>query len=240
MSCARATAQDIRRWFVFSSVIVSLGCASETQMSPPDPSNPLPPGVQAKGADFRQQIAPFTATNSHERDRKAKCLFCSNVKVRIEALGNTYDIDPSNPLKTGRPVAHLVNLGGKTEKHYSLLPQAEAEYYLWVDSKSPSQAQWTLLELSHVTDSVYAALPTDLNYCHKYLPGNHVSDADFAEYKKDGPCKVDISQANPKVSQASLMPTSAFVALLEHAFAFLAASASTEGGWIYCYNGCCT
>ena len=239
MSCARATARDIGRWFVFSSVIVSLGCARGTQMSPPNPSNPLPPGVQAKGADFLKQVAPYTSKNPHERDRTAKSFFPSKTKVLIEALGNTYDIKPNNPPATGRPVAHLVNLGKKTEKYYGLLPQAEAEYYLWVDSKSPSQARWTLLELSHVTDSVYAALPADLNYCHKYTSGTPVSDADFAEARKAGACDVPIKEANPKVSQASLMPTSAFVALLEHAFAFLQVSVATEGGWIYCYNGCC-
>lgn len=243
MSCARATPRDIGRWFVFSSVIVSLGCVRETQMSQPNPSNPLPPGVQAKGADFLKQIDPYKAgPNPRIRDREAKCfIYCSKIQVQIEPLGNTYDIDPSNPPKTGRPVAHLVNLDKKkTEKHYGLLPKDQAEYYLWVDSKSPSQARWTLLELSHVTDSVYAALPTDLNYCHKYTSGTPVSDADFAEDRKDGACDVPIKEANPKVSQASLIPTSAFVALLEHAFAFLQALASTEGGWIYCYNGCCT
>ncbi|HVS59936.1 MAG TPA: hypothetical protein VHE82_04480 [Gemmatimonadaceae bacterium] len=240
MSCARATARDIGRWFVFSSVIVSLGCARETQMSPPDPSNPLPTGVEHKGPDFLKQIAPSTAINAHERDRTAKSFFPSKTKVLIEALGNTYDINPNSPPNTGRPVAHLVNRGEKTEKHYGLLPQAEAEYYLWVDAKSATQAQWTLLELSHATDSVYAGLPQDLNYCHKYMGGKPVSDADFAEYRKDGACDVPITEPSPKVSQASLIPTSAFVALLEHAFAFLAAYAKTDGGWIYCYNGCCT
>ncbi len=165
MSCARATAQGVGRWFVFFSVIVSLGCMRVTQVPPPDPSNPVPIGVQRKGADFRQQIASYTPTgNSHRRGRRAKCVFCWNVQVEIEGLGNTSDIDPSKAPKIGRPVAHLVNLDKeKTEKHYGLLPETQAEYYLWVDSTPDSKARWTLLELSKVTDSVYAALPKNLN-----------------------------------------------------------------------------
>jgi hypothetical protein len=240
MSCARTTPRNVGRWFAFSSVIVSLGCATEMEVPPPNPSNPLPKGVQAKGADFRAQIGPYTAANPHDRDRKAKCLFCSKINVHIEALGNTPDIKPYSPPAIGRPVAHLVNTDKKKiEKYYGLLPQDQAEYYLWVDAKSKTQAQWTLLQLSHITDSVYAGLPAALNYCHKdsvtYAP-----DADFAEYRKDGACNVPIPAASPSVSQASLMSTSAFVALLQRALALLTALAPNGGGWISCSNGCCT
>ena len=105
--------------------------------------------------------------------------------MRIEAVDKTYEIDPKNPPTTGRPVAHLVNLGKKVEKHYGLLPNdnGNVEYYLWVDARSPTQAQWTLLQLSRVTHTVTAAQSMDLNYCHKYndVPPKNVSEADFAK-----------------------------------------------------------
>lgn len=245
MSCARATTRNIRRWFALSSVIVSLGCVTETELAPPNPANHLPKDVEAKGADFRRQIAPYTPTNPHDRDRKAKCDFCSKIKVRIEALGITTDINPLNPPATGRPVAHLVNMDNnkKIEKYYGLLPHEQAEYYLWVDAKSSTQAQWTLLELSHKTDSVYAALPANLNYCHKYPEGTYPSEADFANdrarEKKEGDCNVPITEATAKVSEASVMFNSGFVAVFRRVLALLTVAPS-GGGWISCSNGCCT
>ena len=240
MSCARATTRNVGSWFAFFSVIVSLGCVPEMEFPPPNRSNPLPKGVAAKGADFRAQIAQYRPIKPYERDRKAKCSSCSKIRVHIEALGNTSDIDPKNPPTTGRPVAHLFNMDKKEiEKYYGLLPQDQAEYYLWVDAKSATQAQWTLLQLSHITDSVYAALPTDLNYCHKYATP-YPPEADFAEYRKEGDCNVPIPEASPKVSQASLLSTSGFVAVLHRVLALLTVYAPNGGGWISCSNGCCT
>jgi hypothetical protein len=241
MSCACATTRNVGMWFAFSSVIVSLGCAPGTEVPPPDRSNRLPTGVQAKGADFRAQIAPYAPINPHDRGRKAKCRFCWKTKVHIEALGDPTNIDPKNPPATGRPVAHLVNLDNKkTEEYYGLLPHHQADYYLWVDAKSGTQAQWTLLELSHSTDSVYAALPANLNYCHKDSTVTYTPDADFAEYRKEGACNVPIPETSPKVTQASLLSTFAFVALLQRALALLTVFAPSGGGWISCSNGCCT
>jgi hypothetical protein len=116
---------------------------------------------------------------------------------------------------------------------------AQAEYYLWVDSTPDSKASWTLLELSKVTDSAYAALPKNLNYCHKYTYAP-VSEADFARDRKEGACDIPIPEPNPKVSQASLVSSSVVIALLKHAFAFLTTFAQTDGGWVSCSNGCCT
>ena len=243
MSCASATTRDIRRLIAFSSVIVLLGCVRVAQLPPPDPSNPLPKGVEQKEVDFLRQIQSFKPNNnSHDRDRTAKgncfLFWCPKTKVRIVALGDTYDINPKNPPTDGRPVAHLANLGKKVEKYYGLLPQDQADYYLWVDAKSSSQAQWTLLELSHVTNTVTAALPSDLNYCHLYKERVTVSDADFAQDRPEGPCNVPLPDPSPKVSKASLMPT-AFIAVLKNAVAFLLL-ATGGGGWISCSNGCCT
>jgi len=211
------------------------------EVPPPDPSNPLPKDIKsAAEADFLKQIEPYkpvATVNKHDRPADGCFLgMCPKTKVSIVALGDTYEIDPENPPTVGRPVAHLANMGDKAEKYYSLLPQSQADYYLWVDAKSPTQAQWTLLELSHVTHTVIAAKPTDLNYCHKY-DTQKKSDADFAEFKHKE-CDWKISEPSAKVSQASLLPT-AVIAVFQNAFAFLAV-ASTGGGWISCSNGCCT
>jgi hypothetical protein len=241
MSCARAANRDIRKWLALSSVVVSLGCMSVVNVPPPDPSNPLPKDVKPTEADFLAQIAPYKPVGTgHPHDRPADGCFLGwcpkKTTVNIVALGDTYEIDPEAPPTVGRPVAHLANLGDKVEKYYGLLPQSQADYYLWVDAKSATRAQWTLLELSHVTHTVTAAKPTDLNYCHKY-DTKKVSDADFAEFKHKT-CDWQIPDAAAKVSQASLIPT-AFSAVLHNVLAFLSA-ASTGGGWIACSNGCCT
>jgi hypothetical protein len=242
MSCARATTRDISRWFAFSSVIVLLGCVRVAELPPPDPSNPLPKGVERNEADFLKQIDPYKPTNNpHERQRKAEGCFlgwCPKTVVRIVGLGNTYDINPKSPPTAGRPVAHLANLGKKVEKYYGLLPQGQADYYLWVDAKSSTQAQWTLLQLSHSTHTITAALPTDLNYCHLYKERVTVSEADFAQDRPQGPCNVEFPDPVAKVSQASIIPT-ALVAVFQNLLAFLA-FAPDGGGWIYCSNGCCT
>jgi hypothetical protein len=250
MSCARATTRDMKRLFVLSSVMVGLGCMRVSEVGPPDPSNPLPRGVQASEADFLKQIDPYKPIINHPdpRDRTAKgtCLFgwCPRTSIRIEAVGDTYTINPKNPPAIGRPVAHLVNLGNKVEKHYGLVPngKGQVDYYFWVDAKSPTQAQWTLLQLSHVTHTVTAALPTDLNYCHIYKQPTPTSDADFAQYRPEGPCDVPKAEARAKISQASLIPVSALIALLQHMFVFLQLTdfALSDGAWIYCSNGCCT
>jgi hypothetical protein len=241
MSCARATHREIRRWFALSSVIVSFGCMRVAEAPRTNPSNQLPKGVEPKEADFINQIAPFAAVlPPHDHDRTAEgCILwvCpKKTKVTIGALGDTYDINPESPPAQGRPVAHLVNIGDKVEKHYGLVPNSQSDYYLWVDAKSSTQAQWTLLEVSHVTHMVTAAEPTDLNYCHKYET-KKTSDADFAEFKHPK-CDWKISEPTAKVSQASMIPA-AFMAVFENALALLAV-ASTGGGWIACSNGCCT
>jgi hypothetical protein len=212
------------------------------QVPPPDPSNPLPRDIKsAAEADFLKQINAFKpAPIPHERERTADGCFLGlclrKTTVRIVALGDTYEIDPENPPTVGRPVALLVNLGKKTEKYYGLLPQSQADYYLWVDAKSSKKAQWTLLELSHTTHTVIAAMPTDLNYCVKY-DSKTLSDADFAEFKHKK-CDWPIPEPSAKVSQASMIPA-ALIAVFQNAFAFLAV-ASAGGGWISCSNGCCT
>lgn len=240
MSCARATTRDIRRWIAFSSVIVSLGCAGIKELSRPSPDNPLPPGVEKNEADFLRQIANFAPGDSlHERERKANgcfLIFCPKTRVQIVPLGDTHTIDPYKPPSSGRVVAQLVNLGNKTEKYYGLLPQAEADYYLWVDAKKATQAQWTLLQLSHRTHTVTAALPAELHYCHKYDYTVTKSNADFAKNRPEGKCDWPIPET--KISRASLLPTR-LNALLENVFAFLAFAAE-GGGWISCSNGCCT
>jgi hypothetical protein len=174
------------------------------------------------------------------RKRRA-CLLCTKVDVMIEAVGITSEIDPNNAPVDGRPVAHMINLDDKkTEKYYGLRPQAQADYYLWVDRKpGTTRARWTLLEVSHTANMVLAGEPTDLNYCHKYTvnPAN-ASDADFANERSEGPCNV-LLPPTAAMTRMSLWPDPLMM-VIERAVAALKDFAKLEGGWIYCSNGCCT
>lgn len=244
MSRSSATARKVGRWSVICSVIAALACVKG--LAPPDPNNQLPDGVTNDTLAFQKKIAQYPlSTTSHERPRKAKCFLslCSRIDVRIEAMGNTLAIDPDSAPASGLPVAHLVNLDNKkTERFYGLLPGTQAEYYLWVDRKAGSnKARWTLLQVSHTANSVTAAAPTDLTLCHKRELGAPPPkpDADFAEYRDDGPCDVPLP-AELKVSQASLFPLPVFGAFLAHVAAVLSNGFELEGGWIECSNGCCT
>lgn len=243
MSRSSGAARDVGRCFVICSAIAMLGCGPE--LPPPDPSNPLPPGVQADTGQYRQQLAQYPMSrNSHTRNRKAKCFLnlCSGIDVRIQAIGNTLDIDPENGPASPVPVAHLVNLDStKTEKFYGLLPGNQAEYDLWVGRRTTSnKAQWWLVQRSLTANSVTAAQPRELDYCHIRGPSDpKSSDADFAEYRYERGCDHPVKAAAAKVSQASLFPTPIF-AFLAHLGAILATAYRTEGGWIDCANGCCT
>jgi hypothetical protein len=240
------TTRDVQRWLVMiCSVIGALGCAKS--ISPPAPANPLPDGVISDTLDFQKKIAPYGVSSTpHHRQREAMCFLklCSRIDVRIEAMGNTNAIDPDNAPTHGLPVAHLHNHDkNRTERSMGLLPGTQAEYYLWVDRKpgGSNHARWTLLQVSHTSNSVTAAEPADLNLCHKRERGvQPTSDADFTEYRYHGPCNVPPPAVGLKVSQSSLFPSASFGAVLAHVVDFLAAALQTEGGWIDCNNGCCT
>lgn len=238
------TARGVGKLLAISAAFVALGCG--TQLDPPDPSNPLPAGVQSDSGRYREQVAQFPMNrNSHTRHRKAKCFLglCSGVDVSIEALGNTLAIDPENAPETAVAVAHLVNLDKKkTEKFYGLLPGDRAEYDLWVSRRAGStKAQWTLVQRSLTSSAVIAAKPRNLNYCHLRGPDvPAVSDADFAANQNHGACDYPIPDSEEKVSRASLFSNSTFSALLGHVTAILLPSTRVGGGWIDCVRGCCT
>jgi hypothetical protein len=244
MTRPSGTARGVWTLLAISSAIAAVGCGPE--LDPPDPSNPLPPGVQSDTGKYREQIAEFPMTrNSHTRHRKAKCFLglCSGIDVRIEALGNTLAIDPENAPETAVAVAHLVNLDrNKKEKFYGLLPGNEAEYDLWVSRRPGSnKAQWTLVQRSLTSGAVTAAQPRYLDYCHLRGPNDPtVSDADFAENQNHGACDQPIIETAQGVSRASLFPTSVFSALLGHVTRFFDSPTRTQGGWIDCARGCCT
>ena len=141
----------------------------------------------------RSRLLRLATLHTNERERR-RGAFCSARKPEYKSFRSVRPI-PSiliNHRALGVPLRHLVNLGNKTEKYYGLLPQAEADYYLWVDARTQTQAQWTLLQLSHVTHTVTAALPTDLNYCHQAKYVVTAPDADFAKNRPEGRCNVPI------------------------------------------------
>jgi hypothetical protein len=244
MSRSSGRACDVATWLAICSLIAVIGCAKN--LSPPTRENRLPDGLINDTLDFQKKIAPYSVSvPPHVRKRKAKCFLslCSRIDVSIQAMGNTVAIDPNEGPTSGLPVAHLVNLDKKkTERFFGLLPGAKADYYLWVDRKHNSKhAQWTLVQVSHTENSVIAAEPADLNRCHAYTTSMRaVPDADFTEYKYDGPCTVPLPREEAKVSQASLFPLPVLGALLVHVATFLDTALRSDGGWIECSNGCCT
>jgi hypothetical protein len=242
MNRSIGTVGDVRGWLVICSVIGALGCGAES--GPHYTSNMVPSGVRTDTTQYKQQIAQYPIVRTpHTRKRKAGCwyLACS-VLVTIEGRGNTLAIDPNNGPEPAVLVAHLVNTDPeKTEKYYGLLPGTQAEYDLWVGRIPGSgQAEWRLVKMSHTANSVTAAPPTDLNYCHQPPMGNPTSEADFAADRPEGSCNVPLPAANANVRRSSMTGTPAFIGLLQHALAFLVTYANSGGAWIYCNNGCCT
>lgn len=233
MTRSRRTAENVLGCLAICSGIVAGACGP--QIGPPDASNQPPPNAPTDTAGYRARIAQFPASREvHSRSRNAKCPidgWCGKVTVNIGAMGTTSSIDPNNAPDSAVPVAHLVNVGKKTEKYYGLLPSDEAEYDLWVNKKPGSnKAEWRVVGIMKKTGTLVYGEVTDLALCHSYAVKPGASDADFAEYR-DGDCNV------PRGSASSPIKSSlSFAAFLD----WLLTYSSTGGGWIECPNGCCT
>ena len=236
-------ARAVKSWLLMCAVTGVAGC--DGMVPPPAPGNQLPFGVPSDTTSYREQVALYPASGPvHNRKRKGKCFLCS-VAVNINARGNTLAIDPITGPATPVAVAHLVNTDKHNrEKYYGLLPEDSAEYDLWVGQKGGGSTKtvWWLVETSHVSNSVTAGIPTDLNYCHSPRGPNDPTtpDADFAQYQNHGRCDYDITQTASKVSMASLFPSPILSSFIAHVAAILAEYAKSGGGWIDCNNGCCT
>ena len=240
-----SAATRVAAMLVVGSGALIVGCNRIAgHQSRPDPRNDLPAGVVRNPETFRRSLQGFAPVNPHERDRPADCFLglCRRVKVTIEAMGNTLNISPNNPPPAGSgiPVAHLVNADRKkVEKYYGLKPSATAEYYLWVTAKTPTQAQWTLVEVPMGSGQVNAALPTELSLCHRRGPTDaKTSDADFAEQKHDGKCDARTLGAASSSKTSSMLSVRPLVMAVQEAMGLLFAAA--QGGWIECSMGCCT
>ena len=244
------------KWIVITSAIVALGCPPPGGYPPPRPdwSTPLPTGVDSDAGTFRARLDkgfPRSST-SHTRARAATCRsgsldysghprsLCA-VDVMIEPVGDTRLIDPDNAPVMGVAVARIENLDTvDTEAKFGFRPGIQALYYLWVDRKPGStKARWTILQVPMGAGIVTAGYQKDLKLCHEYKPVS--SDADFLEYKDYRPCTALASAEKPDISQASLVSTERFSALVGRVAAFLRKDfTAAQGGWISCSAGCCT
>jgi hypothetical protein len=244
------------KWVVVTTAIVALGCPPPSGFPPPIPdwSTPLPTGVDSNAGTFRAVLKGFPrSSTSHMRARAATCrpgsldsrghprILCA-VDVMIEPVGNTMLIDPENAPATGAPVARIENLDSvDTEARFGFRPGIQALYYLWVDRKPGStKARWTILQVPISAGIVTAGYQADLRRCHVYTPTS--SDADFVEYKDYGRgCDSLATAEKPSISQASLISTKQFAALVGRVAAFLRGElTAAQGGWISCSGGCCT
>jgi hypothetical protein len=171
------------------------------------------------------------------------------VDVKIEPLGETWQIKPDSAPALGVAVARIENLDSvDTEARFGFRPGIEAVYYLWVDRKPGSiKARWTIVQVPVGAGIVTAGYQKDLKFCMRYPPGYpRVSDADFYEYKHDDhPCDVvdttSGSSYRSSLQEASFLSTQRFSALVGRVAAFLrGAFTAAQGGWISCNGGCCT
>jgi hypothetical protein len=237
--------------FAIFSVATIMACATRptAEVLPPDPKNPLPVGVDQDPGIFRQTLSRYHLGGGQTRNRTASCFHCDDVAVRIEAVGNTLDIDPNPstlaPADFGVPVAHLVNLDEKKgEKYYGLKPRKNAEYYLWVDGNRATHAwQWTLVEVPMVAGKVTAGVPVPFGYCnpHEATDPPPSSQADFAEYRHNGMCSAKGPAAPVGVTNLSMMTWQPLVNAIERVIGLINGDfLEAEGGWIECTYGCCT
>ena len=236
------TGHDIRKLFVVSLAVAIGACSQAMVKQPrPDPGNPLPDGAESNSTAFRQKLSGGRPHTPYTRTRDADCFLCRDIQVTIEAIGDTHLIDVNNAPSPGVAVARLVNLhDSKKEKYYGLKPNAEAEYFLWVDRiQNTTKAQWTLLEVPIKDGPVLAAKPTPLDECHKRVAGQTAKpDADFAEYRPA--CNRAIASRIQGVNTASMLLIDRLAALIDQAAQAVGSDAPDQGGWIECGYGCCT
>lgn len=240
MTRSYTAAHRIGKLFLVVLAGSTLVCAPQQGIHQPRPSpnNPLPADVEPTSDAFRQKLSGVRPGGANTRRRDAACWLCRDIEVTIEALGDTYLVDPDKAPIPGIAVAHLVNHhDSKTEKYYGLKPKKDAEYYLWVDTIPGSRkAQWTLLEVPIADGPVLAAKPTPLGKCHARSAGETPrSEADFAEYRPD--CDKLVAGKTRSMTGASMLPLAHLAGLIDAAKAAVAAS---SGGWIDCSYGCCT
>lgn len=248
MNASDGTLSRAGRWTVLTLAVSLVGC-NPGGFPEPRPT-PLPPGVSADPAQFRQDVIKGgfnPGPNPHVRSRPAICrLRACAVDVEIVALGATLP-DPANPPAAGIPFGRIRNLDPTDrEAKYGFEPSTTAEYYLWVDRDPGSKrARWTILRVPVARGAVQATLSEELAVCHPTAPGGPrlQPDVDFAEYKYSlgSPCRVAGNTVMPSVAHASVFSSgrlSAFIARIANIVRGRAAAAAPI--WGQCSAGCCT
>jgi hypothetical protein len=259
-----ATPLAAAKWVTIASAIVTLGCdprrleqqiepLPQAMVYPPENWNtPLPPGVSSDPSTFRESLNRQEPRGVlHNRLRAATCPGCTigmcarcTVRVTIQAITNTRLIDPDEPPVPGRAVAHIQNLDAtKTEAYYGFRPRAQADYYFWVDRRPDADsARITVIEVPTAGGSVRAGRQKNLMLCHRHPPGySGGPDADFLEYRPEGPCTASHVASRPGFSEASFFPALPIGGIAKRLAAMIELTAvASQGGWIDCNSGCCT
>ena len=242
---SRSIPLAVGKWITIASAILALGCATTQLINPvPEWNTPLPSGVSSNPKQFLNDVSMVRAAdNVHIRARPGACFNCI-VHVRIQALGETWRIDPKNGPTAGVPVAKIQNLDSSDrEALYGFLPDTAAVYYFWVDRGPRSNARLTVLQVPVHGGVVTAGRQTDLRLCHRRPEGQpSTSDADFYEYRYHGGCTERVSSVPPRgMSEASLFPGAPAAALVARLAAIIVRGMQiADGGWIDCNLGCCT
>jgi len=166
------------------------------------------------------------------------------VLVRIQTLGNTWEIYPDTGPAAGRAIARIENLdSADTEGVFGFRPFTQAEYVFWVDRDPGSNgSRLTVLSVPRKGGRVRAGFQKDLILCHLHPAGyQRKSEVDFYEYKHGvSECTVAGATNRRPVKEASLISLRPFVALYARIKGLIRGETISDGAWIDCNSGCCT
>lgn len=248
---SRSIPRAVGKWVTIASVAVAAGCQpthQPTQLFFPEPvwNTPLPPGVSSNPEQFRKDINTrelMPPDSGHVRARAGACFFCV-VHVKIQALGQTWQINHESGPAMGVPVARIQNRDGThREARYGFRPDTAAIYYLWVDRRPGSVlARLTVLQVPVHGGVVTAGHQKNLELCHRRPLGRpRTSDADFVEYTYHGNCTLPVTPLSSGIRKASLFPGASVVALISRFAVTIGRGLGvSERAWIDCNSGCCT
>ena len=238
-------------WAGIVVAVVVYACASqalsESQLvyPPGDWDTPLPPGVDSNPGQFVSALPVSRPGDTvHIRARPGRCLSPCVVLVRIQTLGNTWEIYPDTGPAAGRAIARIENLdSADTEGVFGFRPFTQAEYVFWVDRDPGSNgSRLTVLSVPRKGGRVRAGFQKDLILCHLHPAGyQRKSEVDFYEYKHGvSECTVAGATNRRPVKEASLISLRPFVALYARIKGLIRGETISDGAWIDCNSGCCT
>ena len=186
-------------------------------------------------AEFDKRLKPYRYGKSHPEDRPCSSGPNCGVRITVEEIGNSWEINPERGPGQFQVIGLWENLDNDVEARYNLRPKAT--YYVWVDqAKQPSavvksNTVWGILERG-------GSAPVTLGYvikCHPNGSNNKSSELGFSY------CPASPTRDYPTMRSNSSASSTGVFSFVTGLFkkASLAASAAGES-WFECDPGCCT